>query len=84
MLQTSLGTGRCVWGPLAGIEAVVKRGKMLESFLLMPTSAVLLSITGGCFVAQIVLSIRFFLAFSRSLVQIPQERGDPPGMMTSL
>lgn len=54
-------------------------------FLLMPISAaLLLSVTGGHFLAQIVLSIGFFLAFSRSLALIPQERANPLRMVTSL
>lgn len=47
----------------------------------MPTSAaLLLSIPGGHSLAQIVLNIKLFLAFSRSLGLILQERANPPGM----
>lgn len=52
--------------------------------LLVPTpAALLLRIPGGHSLAQIVLSIRLFLAFSRSLGLILQERANPPGMEPS-
>lgn len=71
--------GSCGWNLGCGKErSSLRKG---DGVLLMPTSAaLLLSIPEGHSLAQIVLSIRLFLAFSRCLELILQERANPPGM----
>lgn len=60
----------------------LSEGRCWSCFLLMPISAaLLLSIPGGHFLTQTVLSVRLFLAFSRSLARSWQESANPPGMM---